>query len=65
MTLRWDPAAEPKSWTWTDPATRQARNEHIIELWQLGYSRRDIARHYDISPARVSQIVNSFGCGWR
>jgi transcriptional regulator with XRE-family HTH domain len=36
-----------------------------MELWQLGWSRRAIAERFDLTPQRISQIVNNFGYGWR
>jgi hypothetical protein len=59
--MTWDDAAEPKSWTWTDPATRQARNVAILELWAMGFSRQEIAEQYDLTPVRIGQIINDFG----
>ena len=59
--MKWDPAARPRSWTWTSPSEREARNVAIYELWQLGWSRQRIAERYDLSPQRISQIVSEFG----
>jgi hypothetical protein len=59
--MTWDSAAEPRSWTWTSPEDREARNVQIMEWWELGVSREEIARRVDLTPARISQIVHSFG----
>jgi hypothetical protein len=53
--------------SWLTAAEQAARNEHIMELFSMGYGRRYIAEVVDLTPARVSQIVNSFGYtfhGW-
>jgi hypothetical protein len=63
--VEWDAAAQPASWTWTSPAEREKRNVGILELWEMGWSRASIAERFDITPQRVSQIVNTFGAGWR
>jgi uncharacterized protein (DUF433 family) len=42
-------------------ARMQARNAAILELWQLGVDRREIAESFGLTPARISQIVRSFG----
>lgn len=49
--------------TWDAPTAEQrvTRNEKIRELWELGVSREEIARITDLSPQRISQIVNAFG----
>ena len=59
--MKWDPAAEPKTWTWTSPEERKARNVQIMEWWELGVPRDEIARRVDVTPQRISQIVTSFG----
>lgn len=51
--------------SWLSAAEVEQRNERILELWALGASRAVIAREVDLTPQRISQIVNSFGCGWR
>jgi len=51
--------------TWLSKAERDARDAHVLELWAMGYSRQEIARWVDLTPQRVSQIVNGFGKGWR
>lgn len=48
-----------------DKADRENRNEHVIELWAMGFDRHEIAELVDLTPQRISQIVNSFGAGWR
>ena len=63
--MKWDPAAEPKTWTWTSPEERKARNVQIMEWWELGVPRDEIARRVDVTPSRVSQIVSDFGCTFR
>jgi DNA-binding NarL/FixJ family response regulator len=50
---------------WSRVKDRIARDEHIMELWAMGESREEIAEQVDLSPQRVSQIVNGFGAGWR
>jgi Mor family transcriptional regulator len=44
-------------WRWLRPTERDKRNESIREKWQLGWSAKDIAERYDITPQRVHQIV--------
>jgi uncharacterized protein (DUF433 family) len=39
----------------------EARNTSILEKWQLGWTRGEIALYYNITPQRVSQIILSFG----
>jgi hypothetical protein len=51
--------------SWLTAAEQAARNEHILELWAMGYGRKAIAAIVDLTPQRVSQIVNSWGYGWR
>jgi hypothetical protein len=51
--------------SWLTPDQIKARNEHIFELYQMGYDRQHIAEVVDLTPQRVSQIINSFGYGWR
>jgi len=51
--------------SWLTAAEQAARNAHIMELYAMGYGRKAIATIVDLTPARVSQIVNSFGYGWR
>jgi hypothetical protein len=50
--------------SWLTRAEQEKRNEHIMELWAMGYDRQYIAKIVDLTPARISQIVNSFGCGF-
>lgn len=50
---------------WSRVKDRAARNERIMELWEMGVPREEIAEKVDLTPQRVSQIVNSFGAGWR
>jgi hypothetical protein len=49
---------------WNRVKDRVARDEHIMELWEMGKPREEIAELMDLSPQRISQIVNSFGAGW-
>jgi hypothetical protein len=51
--------------SWLTAAEIAARNARIMELYAMGFGRRAIAKAVDLTPARVSQIVNSFGYGWR
>ena len=46
-------------WRYLSPQERQKRDGHIRELWAMGVSRQEIAERYDITPARVSQIVHA------
>jgi hypothetical protein len=50
---------------WLSREEQESRNVRIMELWALGYSRQAIAERVDLTPQRISQIVNSFGEGWR
>ncbi len=52
-------------WRWLSPEEREKRNEHILELWAMGYSRQIIAAEMDLTVQRISQIINDFGAGWR
>ena len=60
---------EPKrtklEWRWLSPDERAERNEWIMELWAMGETREQIAEKVDLTPQRVSQVVNGFGAGWR
>ena len=56
---------EPERWRWLSPQEKEKRAAGIMEKWEMGWSREAIAKHYDLSRQRVSQIVNSFGAGWR
>jgi hypothetical protein len=49
---------------WSRVRDRIARDELIMELWEMGVSREEIAERVDLTPQRVSQIVNGFGAGW-
>lgn len=53
--------------TWSTPTAEQRaeRDERILELWALGETRQEIARRFDLTPERISQIVNGHGKGWR
>jgi hypothetical protein len=51
--------------SWISAAEMAARNARIMELFAMGYGRRYIAEVVDLTPARISQIVNAFGYGWR
>ena len=53
------------TWGYPTKAEREARDAHILELWQMGYDRDQIARWVDLTPQRVSQIVANFGCTFR
>ena len=48
-----------KSWRWLPPSQREARNEHIAELYALGYSYAEIAEQVDLTKQRVGQIVKA------
>jgi hypothetical protein len=52
---------------WSRVRDRAARDAQIMEWWAMGKEREWIAEHVDLSPMRVSQIVQSFGFGngWR
>lgn len=50
---------------WLSREEQESRNVRIMELWALGYSRQAIAERVDLTPQRISQIVNNFGYGWR
>ena len=53
------------TWAYRTAESRKARDARIMEWWALGLSPREIAAEVDLTPQRVSQIVNSFGAGWR
>lgn len=50
---------------WSRVTDRIARDEQIMEWWAIGKPREWIAEQVDLTPVRVSQIVNGFGAGWR
>ena len=50
---------------WSRVKDRIARDQQIMEWWAMGKSREWIAEQVDLSPMRISQIVNNFGAGWR
>jgi len=53
------------SWPWPTPELRRARDEQIMELYAMGLDRRAIARRFDLTPDRISQIVLSYGGRFR
>jgi hypothetical protein len=57
VTIRWDAAAQPRSWTWTSPSEREKRDGRIRELYAMGHSRRELADIFDLTPQRIDQIV--------
>jgi hypothetical protein len=42
-----------------------SRNEQILEAAKNGANRRELAVRFDLTPVRISQIVNQYGFGWR
>jgi hypothetical protein len=46
-------------------AVMKVRNDLILALARSGVSRFELAAQFDITPQRVSQIVNQLGFGWR
>ena len=53
------------TWPYSTPEARAKRDGRIMELWQMGLDRREIATLVDLTPQRVSQIVRSFGATFR
>jgi hypothetical protein len=51
--------------SWLTAAEIAARNAKILELFAMGFGRRAIAKAVDLTPQRVSQIVNALGYGWK
>jgi hypothetical protein len=51
--------------SWFTRAEQEKRNAHIMELYAMGHDRRYIAEKVDLTPQRVSQIINDFGYGYR
>lgn len=49
------------TYRWSNPDDRARRDGHILELWAMGEPRDAIADRFDITPQRVSQIVNRVG----
>jgi len=52
--VTWHPSAEYAE-------RMEARNESILEKWQLGWSKQEIADHYGLTPQRIGQVILSFG----
>jgi DNA-binding NarL/FixJ family response regulator len=52
-------------WRYRTKAQRDKRDTAILELWAMGLDRREIARRFDLTPDRISQIVLSYGGGFR
>ena len=52
---------ERPPWRYRTKEARKDRDIGIMEKYDLGWSRHKIAEHYDLTPARVGQIVSSFG----
>lgn len=44
-------------WHWLTPSQREARDEHIRELWAMGRTRRELAEEFNVTPQRIDQIV--------
>lgn len=49
------------------PEARERRDNLILELWAMGWTRERIASdpRVDVTPSRVSQIVANFGKSFR
>ena len=43
---------------WLSPPKREARDEHIRELYAMGKTRRELAEMFDLTPQRIDQIVS-------
>lgn len=46
---------------WSKTKDRERRDEHVLELWEMGVSVNEIAAAFDLSAPRIRQIVNSIG----
>lgn len=53
------------TYRWSKTKDRERRDEHIMELWEMGWSREEIAQMVGLTSARISQIVRSFGATFR
>lgn len=45
------------TWRWLSKAERAKRDGRIRELWELGDSLQQLAERFDLSVARIRQIV--------
>ena len=46
-------------WSWLSPLERRARDEHIREQYAMGKTYAELAEEYDLSAARIRQIVGN------
>jgi hypothetical protein len=56
---------ERPPWRYRTKEERDKRDAAIMELHAMGLDRRTIARRFDLTPDRISQIVLSYGGGFR
>ena len=49
-----------RTYWWKPPSQRLERDELIREKFALGWSLQDLAKEYDLTPARIWQIVNYY-----
>jgi DNA-binding NarL/FixJ family response regulator len=56
---------ERPPWRYRTKEERDKRDAAILELWAMGLDQRTIAQRFDLTPARISQIVLSYGGGFR
>ncbi len=52
-------------WGSVTKADIEGRNAHVMELYAMGWSRRELADRFMLTPQRISQIVNDFGYTFR
>lgn len=48
------------AWGGQTKADLERRDDHVHELWAMGFTRDEIALVVDLTPSRISQIVRSF-----
>ena len=46
-----------RPWSWLSPPQREARDESIREQYAMGWTYAELARDYDLTAARIRQIV--------
>jgi plasmid maintenance system antidote protein VapI len=48
-----------KAYRFLSTAERNARDQRIREKWAMGWSRRELAQAFELTPQRVDQIVKA------
>lgn len=52
---------ERPPWRYKTKTERDARDEHIRELWEMGWTTQEIGEEVDLTAPRINQIMKNFG----